>query len=132
MRACMNTRISFGRCCPLLIFVITSSRQPGAQVASGQYSQADIATGAKLYAAECASCHGPNGDSINGLDLARNQYRRAASDQDLMKLINAGIPDSGMPGHTFNQAQLTGLVAYLRNMRNAGDAMRLGDVRRGK
>jgi putative heme-binding domain-containing protein len=50
-----------------------------------------------------------------------------------MKLINTGIPDSGMPGHSFSQAQLVSLVAYLRNMRNAGgDAVRLGDARRGR
>ena len=50
-----------------------------------------------------------------------------------MTLINTGIPDSGMPAHSFSQAQLVSLVAYLRNMRNAGgDAVRLGDARRGK
>ena len=50
-----------------------------------------------------------------------------------MKLINAGIPDAGMPAHTFSPAQLASLVAYLRNMRNMGGAsVRLGNAGRGK
>ena len=129
----MNTRMMFGWCRLLVVFVVASSAQPGAQDRAGQYTQTDITAGATLYAAACTSCHGLTGDSISGVDLASNRFRRAASDQDLMKLINTGIPDIGMPAHTFSQTQLVSLVAYLRNMRNAaGDTVRLGDARRGR
>ena len=37
-----------------------------------------------------------------------------------------------MPAHSFSQAQLVSLVAYLRNMRNAGGDAVLGDARRGR
>lgn len=98
-----------------------------------QYKQSDIAAGAKLYAGQCATCHGPNGDQIGGVDLGSNKFRRAISDQDLINVIRAGIVDAGMPSHDFPPAQMTSLVAYLRNMRNAsGIAAKLGDPERGR
>jgi putative heme-binding domain-containing protein len=129
----MHTRMTFGWCGLVVMFAAAASGQPGAQGRAGQYTQTDIAAGKTLYSAECTSCHGPSGDSIGGVDLASNQFRRAATDQDLMKLITTGIPDAGMPPHRFTQPQLVGLVAYLRNMRNAGgDPVGSGDARRGK
>lgn len=130
----MNPHIRFGWYCLITaLFAVGSSQQPRAQVLVGQYSRTDIDSGAKLYASQCESCHGPNGDSIGNVDLASNKFRRATSDQDLMNLITTGIPESGMPAHYLNQAELIGLVAYLRNMRNpTGSATALGDAGRGK
>jgi putative heme-binding domain-containing protein len=124
----------FGWCCLFTaLFAAAVSHQPRAQGPVSQYSQAEIDQGAKLYAGQCESCHGPNGDSIGTVDLASNKFRRAKSDQDLMNLITTGIPESGMPAHSFRQAELTGLVAYLRNMRNSrGNAATPGDAGRGK
>jgi putative heme-binding domain-containing protein len=137
-RACMKIRIAFGWCCLVVVLVVASS-VPGAQVQdpTRSYAPTAIAAGKTLYSAQCTTCHGPTGDSIGGVDLSSNQFRRAATDQDVMKLINAGIPDSGMPSHNFNETQLISLVAYLRNMRNAnsttgGDPVKLGDAARGK
>lgn len=102
-------------------------------VGQQQYKQSDIDGGAKLYAMQCATCHGPNGDQIGGVSLGSNTFRRAVTDQDLMNVIKTGVVDAGMPAHDFAPAQLTGLVAYLRNMRNAaGIAAALGDPLRGK
>ena len=33
----------------------------------GQYSQADIDVGLRLYNSQCAQCHGPNGDQVSGV-----------------------------------------------------------------
>ena len=49
----------------------------------GQYSTIDIETGSRLYAGQCAQCHGPNGDIVSGIDLRRGQFRRPLSDDDL-------------------------------------------------
>lgn len=118
-------------CFIAVIFVVASSGQLGAQ--GGQYTQANIEAGSKLYAAQCVTCHGPSGDAIAGVDLSANKFRTVSTDQDLMNVIATGIPQNGMPAHTFTSNELVGLVAFIRNMRNFGsDAAPLGDPSRGK
>src|SRR3989442_5033173 len=81
----------------------------------GKYSQTDIAYGAQLYAGQCISCHGPNGDSINGVDLRSGRFRNAGTDQAPRNLITNGIPRTGMPGLTLGDGEMAGIVADLRN-----------------
>src|SRR5205823_3511332 len=59
--------------------------------------------------------------------------RNAVTDQDLMRIVTTGIKDTGMLGFKFDQAELSGIVAYLRNM-NAFDAssVKSGDAARGR
>src|SRR5262245_54358527 len=113
-----------------LVVVVASGivRSQGAQ-----YSRADIESGAKLYAAQCVTCHGPGGDAIAGVDLSANRFRTVSTDQDLMQVVTMGIPQSGMPAQTFKSNELVSLVAYIRNMRNfASDPGPVGDAARGK
>ncbi len=98
----------------------------------GQYEQADIEFGASLYNANCTRCHGEAGDEVAGTDLASGQYARAESDQELMRLIRTGIQGTAMPPNDFNQSELTGIVSYLRSMRDFDlSEVRLGDEARG-
>src|SRR6266540_2215189 len=60
------------------------------------YTQADIDNGARLYQSSCAGCHGPNGDMVPGIELLRGQFRRATSDTEIMRIIQAGIPGTTM------------------------------------
>src|SRR5437016_8431448 len=86
-------------------------------VAAAQYSQADVEAGFNLYNANCITCHGTNGDSIPGVNLRTNQFRRVATDADLNRLIQTGIPGTAMPPGRYTTADLAGLVAYIRSMR---------------
>src|SRR5262245_48290096 len=61
------------------------------------YTSEDIQVGAGLYAARCAGCHGPNGDTIASVDFRRGLFRRSVTDDDLSKVITAGIAGVGMP-----------------------------------
>ena len=83
----------------------------------GQYTQADIEAGFNLYNANCITCHGANGDSIPGVNLRSGQFRRVANDSDLNRLIQTGIPGTAMPPGRYNTAEVAGLVAYIRSMR---------------
>ncbi len=105
-----------------------------AQEHAGQYARADIEYGFRLYGANCAACHGPNGDLVDGVNLRSGTLRRAATDQDLNRVITNGIPGTAMPPGKFNAAELTGLVAYIRMMRDfdPGSAVTLGDAGRGQ
>jgi cytochrome c oxidase cbb3-type subunit 3 len=103
-----------------------------AQEHAGQYSQADIERGSRLYGANCAVCHGVNGDAVQNVDLRSGKFRRAASDEDLSRLIEAGVPGTAMPPHKFENAELTGIVAYVRAMRDLKAVVSSGDAARGK
>jgi putative heme-binding domain-containing protein len=99
----------------------------------GQYAQSDIVYGAQLYAAQCATCHGSNGDQVGGVNLRSGQIRRGTTDAELMRLLRTGIPGAGMPSFKFVQAEELAIVAYVRNM-NSIDAgsVKIGNASRGR
>jgi putative heme-binding domain-containing protein len=96
------------------------------------YVRADIEYGARLYGQHCSSCHGGGGDGVAGVDLRSGKFRNARTDPQLRTVISNGFPDTGMPRFRLDPTELTGLVAYLRNM-NTFDAgsMKAGDATRG-
>lgn len=107
--------------------------QAPAQDHPGQYSAIDIETGSRLYAGQCVLCHGPNGDVVAGVDLRRGQFRRAASDEDLARVITRGLPEAGMPGFKLQPSEVDGLVAFIRaGFDVSGTAVRVGHVGRGQ
>ena len=99
----------------------------------GEYAPADIAYGARLYDAQCATCHGATGDGVGGVDLKSGKFRNATTDQDLMRVVTTGIRGTGMLAFKFDQSELAGIVAYLRNM-NSFDrgSVKAGDAGRGR
>src|SRR5436190_9557751 len=78
------------------------------------YTQADIENGSRLYQSSCAGCHGPGGDMVPGIDLLRSQFRRATSDTEIIRIIQAGIPGTTMPPSSFTETQAGTIVAFLR------------------
>lgn len=97
------------------------------------YAPADIAYGAKLYDAQCTTCHGSNGDGVGGIDLKAGKFRTAVTDQDLVRVILNGVPGTGMLAFRFESGELDGIIAYLRNM-NTFDrgSVKSGDAARGR
>ena len=79
------------------------------------YTQADIENGSRLYQSSCAGCHGPGGDMVPGIDLLRNQFRRATSDVEIIRIIQAGIPGTAMSPTSFTETQAGTIVAFLRS-----------------
>ena len=106
----------------------------GALFAQHTYTAADIENGGRLYRANCTVCHGPDGDFVPGVDLGRNKFRRASSDEEIEKIILVGIPGTGMPSHsTLQEVQAENIVAYLRSMVTAGrSTLPTGDAAKGK
>src|ERR1051326_6129763 len=97
-----------------------------------QYSDSDIAYGAKLYVDKCVTCHGAQGDAIGGVNRRSGTFRNAVIDRDLERFIRAGSP-AGMPPFNLDPAEMAGIIAYVRNM-NAFDSAKVktGDVGRGR
>jgi len=100
------------------------------------YTTADIQSGGQRFLQNCASCHGPDGDAVPDANLSSGRFRRAVTDEDLLRIIRNGIPGTPMPPGNYSEAQARTIVAYLRSMGRAGTAGRVagiaGDEGRGK
>jgi cytochrome c oxidase cbb3-type subunit 3 len=98
-----------------------------------QYSSAEIQAGSRLYAAQCTLCHGQNGDGVAGVNLPRQQFRRASSDDDIRNTITTGAAAAGMPGFRLQPAELDALVAFIRSGFDiSATPFTVGDAGRGK
>lgn len=103
------------------------------------YAPADIQAGQGLYQGNCAGCHGPSGDAVAGAELGTGRFRRGSTDEDLIRVIRAGIPGTSMPPHEFlSVGDARTVVAFLRSLPVGGvvaaDAgeVRVGDAARGR
>lgn len=97
-----------------------------------EYDPADIQYGLTLYRSQCAVCHGESGAEIADVDLRSGQLRRAESDFELRLVISNGIPGTGMLGFDLDAAEMTGIIAYLRNMNHEVDSATMGDAASGQ
>jgi putative heme-binding domain-containing protein len=123
----------------LLFAAATRAQNPTLLGHPDDYPRADIEYGAQMYAQHCFGCHGGTGDGVAGVDLRSGKFRNAATDPQLRTVITNGFPNAGMPAFNLDAAELTGVVAYLRNMNTfdagstkAGDAVRGQTVFEGK
>jgi putative heme-binding domain-containing protein len=97
-----------------------------------RYLPAEVDAGGRVYTSTCTGCHGPDGDGVAGINFSQGKYRRAASDDDLVRIIVRGIPGTPMPPTGMSEGQAATVVAYLRSMTGAGDVPSGGDATRGK
>ncbi len=88
----------------------------GALCAQQGYSPADIQAGKQLYGVNCTHCHGPNGDSVSGVDLGHGTFRRASTDNELVAIMVQGIMATPMPPANLSDQQAHQIVAYLRSL----------------
>jgi putative heme-binding domain-containing protein len=113
--------------------VFALALQVSSQDHPGQYSAMDIEAGSRVYAGQCALCHGPNGDLVATVDLRRGQFKKAVTDEDLGRVIRTGLPDAGMPSFALQPSELNGLVAFIRaGFDLSATAVKVGDPQRGQ
>lgn len=119
------------RSCLSLILLLAVG--PAAAAAQDHtYSSTDIATGVRVYGAQCQLCHGANGDTVAGVNLRLGRFRRAVTDDDLAQVLAKGVPP-GMPSFNFSPAEVTGVIAMIRaGFDPAGTAVKVGNIDRGK
>ncbi len=106
---------------------------PGSTALAQHETAADLLDGERAYRQTCANCHGPDGDVIAGIDLGRGQFRRQMTDEDLVRIIRTGIPNTPMPPSSMTVEQAQKIVAYLRSLavsKRAGAVS--GDAVRGR
>jgi putative heme-binding domain-containing protein len=126
-------RVALGVLGSLLFAAALAAQNPTMLGHPEDYARADVEYGARVYAEQCDRCHGASGTGVNGVDLRSGKFRRASSDRELTMLITNGFPSAGMPPFKLDPADLTGLVAYIRNM-NTFDrgSMKPGDASHGQ
>jgi putative heme-binding domain-containing protein len=115
--------------------LLTAAVRLTAQDHSGQYPAADIATGSRIYYANCAPCHGPAGTSVGGIDLRRGRLPRAPTDDALAALVTSGISGTGMPPFRLSSDEMRGLIAFVRGGLGAdpnAPPVKLGSAARGR
>ena len=121
--------------CVLLASVFGTGATGLAQDEHG-VTPADIERGGQTFLSACASCHGPNGDSVADVNLASGTFRRASTDDQLASIIRNGIPGTAMPPSNVTEAQAALVVAYLRSLPRANAAARtsglVGNASTGK
>ena len=98
-----------------------------------QYTSEAVEAGSRVYTQQCALCHGPTGDTVDGINLRRGIFRTASSDDDLRTVISQGAAEGQMPAFSLSQSELDGVIAYIRaGFDPEGVAIRIGDPARGQ
>ena len=93
----------------------------------------DIEDGGRVFRQSCANCHGPDGNEIPNIDLGRGVFKTAKTDEDLIRIIQKGVPGTPMPATNMSEEQAKRVVAFLRSTaatRTSSSAV--GDAARGK
>jgi glucose/arabinose dehydrogenase len=75
---------------------------------------AAVRSGATLYAARCASCHGPDGGGTGNIPSLSHGPAQTASDGELFWFIDKGAIDSGMPPSGLPAKERWQVVAFLK------------------
>ncbi len=119
----------FGAAVTAVIFAATAGAQTGsgdkatiaataAAVTGAKEDAAQVARGSKLFAVNCASCHGATAKGFAGkdnTDLVRSLY--VLDDEKGILLtppIKNGRPDKGMPASKLTDAEILDVAAWLR------------------
>lgn len=87
----------------------------------------DIAAGQKIFAANCAACHGAKGNSQPGgvgPNLTDSHWIHGGSIQNVFKTIKYGYPDKGMKAwkDDFAPNQIAQLASYIESIKGTNIA----------
>jgi putative heme-binding domain-containing protein len=96
-------------------------------------SDAELAQGRKLFEGHCGLCHGQTGTGGKGPNLAQPSLVHAPDTDSLIRLIQAGIPGTEMPGTSaFSPTELLHLASYIRSLGRTAVAVLPGSPADGR
>jgi mono/diheme cytochrome c family protein/rhodanese-related sulfurtransferase len=86
---------------------------------SGITVSGDATRGSVVFARECASCHGPEGEGVSAVTLDNAVFQDSVSDGFLRRSIERGRRETPMPGFagTLTPQQIDDVVAFVRTLR---------------
>lgn len=94
-------------------------------------SAEQVQAGRALYEVNCAECHGLDGRKLPNASLADQKRMATLSNQQLVSIIQKGIPPS-MPPANLSDADAANLVAYARTFTFAPSQMEVTAVGTGQ
>lgn len=94
----------------LVLPVLTVFQQQAQANQTTQQYKTELLTGASIFGQYCATCHGYQGQGINGPQLNDNPAVNSMTDDDLRRIISAGIP--GDPSNPTKLAMPAWLNTY--------------------
>jgi len=103
----------------------------GAPTERPKVTAQEVARGRALFEAQCAYCHGAGGDGGRGANLARPVLRHAPTDEALFRVVNRGIPGTGMPGNAMSARETWQIVAFVRSLGRVSRQPLPGDAASG-
>ena len=89
-------------------------------------ARVDPEQGRKLWSANCAVCHGPEGKGGRGPDLTSGKFRHGGTDDDLYRAMRNGIPGTEMPGFPLTGVESMQLLALCAGAGKSGHAASSG------
>src|SRR5262245_25742668 len=106
---------------------------PGPALAQHSYTKAEVENGWRLFQASCVVCHGPKGDAVRGVALLSGRFQRVTTDDELMRIVQGGIPGTPMPPNPYSDIEAGMIVAYMRGIAG-GESLpsTSGDAGRGR
>jgi mono/diheme cytochrome c family protein len=106
----------------LLAFQVYILREPSRiETVLAADQAARVARGEKLFAAQCASCHGKQGEGDIGPALNAKKFLSSTDDGQIFGIASSGIPGTAMPawaqehGGPFTAEQIHDVVAFIRH-----------------
>jgi len=115
------------------LVLILSSPAAMAQSPLDLLTAGDLADGERLFRIHCARCHGIDGAGGEGSNLARPTLQYANDDEQLIAIIDDGIPGTGMPAiWSLDDTQTRRVAGYVRTLGRLEAEEMPGDPDRGR
>lgn len=110
---------------------------PGCAPVAVKVKNVEGGEGVRLYALNCAACHGTAGDGGIGVPLALRDFQNSITDDYLFRTIRLGRPGRVMPAYpNLRDEEIQSIVRFIRSWAikqpNIVDKPGQGDPARGK
>ena len=89
-----------------------------------KYNAALAPAGKALYTANCAACHGANGEGTIGPNLTDRFWLHGGEIKDVFRTIKYGVPEKGMVPweQTLTPGQIAEVASYILSLRDTNPA----------
>jgi len=124
-------------CCLALVPMLWGKPAPQETAPSAKTPSQNGAScdGRQVFASQCAACHGLDGKGgERAPDIATSAKTQRRSDEELFRIIQKGVPGTGMPAFSsLSQEDTKSLIAHVRSLQGrVADAALPGDDRKGR
>ncbi len=112
-----------GTLTPIAALPVTAGTTGGTQVLPPG-GQANAAVGAPIFLQHCTTCHGVQGEGVDGPPLRNSQFVQSTGDSGVFQVIANGRPGTKMPawlqpnGGPLTETDIADIIAYLHTLQS--------------